>query len=318
MDKVSVLMPTYNVERYIEKAVKCILNQTYKNIELIIVDDCSSDKTYEILRQLSEIDERIKLFRNVENKKICYTLNEALRNSTGKYILRMDGDDLCELDRIEVQLKFLIDNPNIDLVGTSTISIDENDNKISTMKMIGSYKNLKKILLIATPVLHIWMARREVYESLNGYREIPYVEDYDFLLRMNAKGYKFCNISEYYGYSVRKRQGNTVSSVGLKQRKAFNYVRKLYKERLRKGYDSFDENSYTKAIMVKKRELIKYNKSLEFLEKAIIYKSDKNLIWVLYILKSILTSKYQSVYILRSFILRFYSRIINLIELERG
>ena len=98
--KVSVIIPTYNVERYIQECIKSIQEQTYDNIEIVVVDDCSTDKTYEILKNIEEKDRRLKVFKNDKNMKICYTLNRALKNSTGEYIVRMDGDDISSSDRI--------------------------------------------------------------------------------------------------------------------------------------------------------------------------------------------------------------------------
>ena len=87
MELISVLMPTYNVEKFIRQAVESILNQTWDNFEFIIVDDCSQDRTYEILSEYANKDSRIKLYRNDTNSKICKTLNRALAHASGKYIV---------------------------------------------------------------------------------------------------------------------------------------------------------------------------------------------------------------------------------------
>ena len=89
---VSVLMPTYNVAQYIECAVKSIIHQTYSNFELIIVDDCSSDGTYEILKQLAKEDQRVILAQNEKNSKICITLNKAWALSKGNFIIIVTDD----------------------------------------------------------------------------------------------------------------------------------------------------------------------------------------------------------------------------------
>ncbi|MEF3401434.1 glycosyltransferase family A protein, partial [Listeria monocytogenes] len=112
---VSVIIPTYNVEEYIEECIVSIQKQTYENLEIVVVDDCSSDNTFEILCRLAKDDTRIKVFQNDKNMKICYSLNKALENSSGEYIVRMDGDDVSSLDRIEMQLNYLQKNKDIDL-----------------------------------------------------------------------------------------------------------------------------------------------------------------------------------------------------------
>lgn len=245
MEKISVLLPTYNVESYIAEALSSILNQTYENLEIIVVDDFSTDNTYSILEEFSKKDERIKLYRNKSNMKICYTLNRAFEFSSGEYIARMDGDDVSEYDRFEKQINFLRKNTEIDLVGLSIVSINQQGIELSKVRYIESIRLLRKASLFSSPVSHIWMARRRVYQKLGGYREIPSVEDYDFLLRMLSFGYQFTNLSDYYGYKVRIRDGNTASTVGIKQRKAFEYVRALYFERKKKnGDDSFTEKAF--------------------------------------------------------------------------
>ena len=157
---------------------------------------------------------------NKENLRIVETLNFALLHSTGSYIARMDGDDISLPDRIEKQLQFLKAFPEYDLVGSNTITIGENGDELGRTKMLSNENLINKTLLLSCPVLHIWLAKKEVYIKLKGYR-IPTVEDYDFLLRMKTLGLRFTNIDEYL-YKVRIRQGNTVSSNGLIQRRCFN------------------------------------------------------------------------------------------------
>ncbi|KAE9634984.1 glycosyltransferase [Defluviitalea raffinosedens] len=311
MDKISVLIPTFNVENYIEEAVISICNQTYKNIEIIIVDDCSTDNTFEILKRLKDQDNRIKLFRNEKNMRICYTLNKALNYSTGNYIARMDGDDISLPDRLEKQINFLRTHPEYSLVGTSTIGIDKNGNERGRTRYIGNFKFLKLISLVSSPVPHIWVAKREIYDHLGGYREMPYVEDYDFLLRMITSGFKFSNMENYYGYKVRNRDGNTATTVGVKQRKAFNYARKLYLMRRLKGQDNFSIDDFKKYIEVSDWEEIRYQNSLKLLNKAIDLKSKNNNMWFFYALKSIMGSYYQFQYVYRALLFRIIRKIYD-------
>ena len=265
---VSVIIPTFNVENYIVQSLESIINQTYKNLEIIIVDDCSTDRTFEILKKISKKDSRIKLFRNLKNLKICKTLNKAIKISTGEYIVRMDGDDISDLSRIARQIQFLEENKDISLVGTSVINIDEKNEEFSRVKYYSNFKKLKKLLNYDTPVLHIWAARREVYEELGGYREIPYAEDYDFLLRMLTAGYKFSNIENYYGYYVRYRQGNTATRNGIEQIKTFDYVKKLYLERKKNKakQDSFTEDDLGLILLTTEKEKMRYLIAQNYLE----------------------------------------------------
>jgi glycosyltransferase involved in cell wall biosynthesis len=215
---VSVLIPVYNVEIYVADAIQSILNQSYKNIEIIVVDDCSTDNTFEIVNDLSRLDKRLFVYKNEINLKISKNLNKAYSLSHGEFILRMDGDDVSSLDRIAVKLDFFKKNPHIDIVGCSTNTISHDGFFLSKNKLIENESYLNDLLRFATPLKHIWLAKRIVYDVLNGYRDIPGVEDYDFLLRAKYHGFRFTNISDYYGYDVRiGRGGATIDTFGYKQ-----------------------------------------------------------------------------------------------------
>src|SRR5690606_37410621 len=119
MDLVSVIIPVYNVQKYVTQAIQSILDQTYKNLEIIVIDDCSTDSTYERVLCLQEKDNRLKVYKNEKNIKIAATLNKGISLSHGQFIARMDGDDISKLDRIEKKVKFLKKNRHISLVGCS-------------------------------------------------------------------------------------------------------------------------------------------------------------------------------------------------------
>lgn len=258
---VSVLMPTYNVSEFVEEAVDSILKQTYKNIEFIIVDDCSIDGTYEKLQLLAKSDPRIKLYRNPKNLKIAETLNFALSKAGGEYIARMDGDDISLPDRISKQIDFLIDNKHIDLVGLNVIVINEEGQEVKRLKFSASTENAKKMVEYFSPVPHFWVAKTEAYKKVGNYR-IATVEDYDFLLRMASMNLKFCNLQEYL-YKQRIRQGNTTTASGLIQRKYIEYIHKLYKERVASGSknDSYSQEQLEDYKKVGKFEKYFFNLS---------------------------------------------------------
>lgn len=273
-DLISVLMPTYNVEKYVEEAVRSILSQTWANFELIIVDDCSTDKTFDILRSLANEDSRIRIFRNKENLKICQTLNRAWSHAKGNYIARMDGDDISTPDRFQVLMDFLYEHKKCDLVGSGMITIDENEKELSRPSFLKSNKYIRYFNRYKSCITHIWIARREVYEKLNGYREIPYAEDYDFVLRCIRLGYEVAN-ADAYVYKVRIRNGNTGSTNGLAQYKAKDYVLNLYKKEKRDNVDRFLKDDYKKSIYCTQKELKKFEKTRQNLDAAIHNKNNK-------------------------------------------
>ena len=106
---VSIIMPTYNCGLYIAESIKSVQAQTYKNWELIIVDDCSRDNTTEIVRAFQEQDQRIRYFQNKSNSGAALTRNYALREAQGRWIAFLDSDDLWKPEKLEHQLNFMLE-----------------------------------------------------------------------------------------------------------------------------------------------------------------------------------------------------------------
>lgn len=301
---VSIIIPIYNVESYISEAIYSVCNQSYKNLQIIIVDDCSTDNTYKLVNEISKQDSRILLLRNKINSKIVKTLNHGLKYAKGDYIARMDGDDISSLERIEKLLNFLINNPSYDLVGSHVHTIDENSNLIGSLKLPTDFSTLSKTLKYTPPILHIWLARAKVYKQLGGYREIPGAEDYDFLLRMYSLSMKFTNLDSYE-YYVRIRNGNTTTTIGFYQRLMSNYVVELFNERKIKGEDSYSDKNLKEYIESNIQHKEKFEKSNIYLRKAFRNKVNGNYIKMLFfVLISVCTSKYQFQYLLKRLIFK--------------
>lgn len=123
---VTIGIPMYNAEKFIRQAIVSILDQTYVNFELIITDDGSSDRSFEIATSFQ--DPRIIVLKDGKNKGISHRLNQQIDLAKGKYFVRMDADDIMFPDRIEKQVNFLEQNPEVDVVGSSAVIIgDENE-----------------------------------------------------------------------------------------------------------------------------------------------------------------------------------------------
>ena len=309
MDLISVIMPTYNVESYVAEAIESILNQSYSNIEFVIVDDCSTDRTFEICKRYAEKDSRIKLFRNEVNSKIEFSLNRALENTTGKYIVRMDGDDISDRFRLEKMKNFLDINPDIKLVGTSAITINAEGNEIGRTTFLSDFSLIKKTSLLKTPVVHIWMTYKTMYDELHGYRKLFASEDYDFVLRLMSKGYKCTNMSEYFGYKIRvNRAGNSASTYGVKKMKSRWYTAKLYHEREKTGEDSYSLHNCERFIKTSRIAEKVYLFSNKCLYKAIECKFLKHYFAMLFYLLLSLVSLYQIAYLYETL---KYKRIVR-------
>ena len=129
--KISVIMSAYNSEKFISKSIDSILAQTFKNFELIIINDSSIDKTKDIIETYRKKDKRIKIICNRQNLGPAKSRNRALKIAKGEYIAIMDSDDVSLPKRLEVQYHFLENNPDIFLIGGGAIKINESGEVIA-------------------------------------------------------------------------------------------------------------------------------------------------------------------------------------------
>jgi glycosyltransferase involved in cell wall biosynthesis len=181
---VSVFIPVFNRELYVKKAIDSVLNQSYKNIEIIVLDDCSTDKSYLIVSNFMQLDVRIKLFKNPQNFGISKTRNIGLRYCSGKYIALLDSDDFYEIDKIEKQVNFL--ESNLDYAAVSSwMQLFDDKCRLEIVKYRTDIEEIKAIIPFYSPVSHpASMFRSEVLKQL-GYRENFIVaEDYDLWFRI--------------------------------------------------------------------------------------------------------------------------------------
>lgn len=123
--KVSVITPTYNCARFIGETIESVINQSYQNWEMIIVDDCSSDNTEEIVNEFIKKDDRIKYYKLEQNSGAAIARNKAMEIASGKYMAFLDSDDVWTIDKLKRQIKFMEDN-NFNITCTSYQQIDEN------------------------------------------------------------------------------------------------------------------------------------------------------------------------------------------------
>ncbi|ENN6197677.1 glycosyltransferase [Vibrio vulnificus] len=297
--KISVLMPAYNVEKYISDAIKSVLEQTFVDFELIIINDSSNDKTAEIINCWVNRDERIVYLENEKNLGIARTLNKALELAKGEYIIRMDSDDISLPNRFEVLLHE-INKRNVNILGSSTLTINESGHVTGGYNAIEEHKDLVKTCKYSTPILHIWICKKSLYDKVGGYRFAP-VEDYDFLLRCIKSGYKLGNIPQAL-YQVRIRTGNTVDLYGYKQLRAFEIAYKAYSN----GTELPNEVSdgYCGNIH---RNLYGYSHSLFVFGSKLYNKNYKVSASVFFILSGLI-STYQFRYLLRRIRLNIYKR----------
>ncbi len=190
-------MPAYNTEKYIGEAIESILNQTFKDFEFIIVDDGSSDKTWEIIQEYARKDDRIVALRNKKNSKICITLNNGIVIAKGKYIARMDADDWSYPDRLEKQYKFMEENPEVAISGGTMEVCDEKMNVLNKRTYNLSDEEIRKKLFRYSPFSHpLVIIRKNILDKTGFYNpELVYAEDYDLYFRIGMFS-KFGNLKD--------------------------------------------------------------------------------------------------------------------------
>lgn len=176
---VSVVLPTYNGIKYIEKSIKSVVRQTYTDLELIIVDDCSTDGTNSLVDTYAKKDSRIHVIHNKDNKKLPASLNIGFNEAHGNYFTWTSDDNYYSLTAIEEMVNFLEENPQVDVVYADYKSIDEDDNILQEI-IHAKETNLYSGNCVGACFLY----KRKVHETLHGYNEELFlIEDYDFWLR---------------------------------------------------------------------------------------------------------------------------------------
>ncbi len=182
MPQISVLLSVFNGGIYLQKAVLSILNQSTKDLELVIVNDGSTDDAVEKIRPLS--DDRIRIL-DKPNSGLTKSLNFGLEHCRGAYIARQDADDCSDIDRLRQQVAFLEAHPDIGVVGSAVDIIDEDDDIIGAIHFDRRHDLLWSSHLKSNQFFHgALFFRQTVLESLGGYREaFIYAQDYDLTLR---------------------------------------------------------------------------------------------------------------------------------------
>lgn len=199
--RVSIIIPTYNRVKMLEKSIESVFAQSYKDWELIIIDDASNDETEERMKQLSSREKSVRYMRipKIEGKGISEYLNIGLRNSKGEYIARIDDDDFwCHNDKLKMQVEFLDENPEYVVVGGGVILVDENGTELFRYLKKETDEEIRRFALFSNPFTHATvMFRKETAMKLGGYRIMKHVEDMELWLRMGKVG-KLYNMKEYF------------------------------------------------------------------------------------------------------------------------
>ena len=192
---VSICIPAYNNRDVIEKTIDSILNQTYTNIELVIVDDNSKDDTYEILKKID--DDRVRILRNEQNLGMVGNWNKCVRETKGELVKLVCADDILVPESIEKEVDYITRDPNIVMTINDSILIDSNDKKIGVFpryrkKGIIDGRKLSRVSLIEADHFGMPVAvmfKRSVFDEVGGFDEAyHYILDFDLWIRISGKG----------------------------------------------------------------------------------------------------------------------------------
>lgn len=223
MDKITVIIPTYNRARTLDRAINSVLNQSYSNIEVIVIDDNSKDNTTEIIQHIS--DKRLKYIKLNENKGACFARNLGIENSTGEYIAFQDSDDEWYRDKLEIQLKFLKEG-SYNLVGCSMNQIYDNGKVKSFPNIDIESINIKEYILFGNIFsTQTILGKKECFVKNQFDNSMPRFQDWELMIRM-CRTYKvgFMQDKLVDAYI----QKDSISRNNTKAVEALNIIREKY------------------------------------------------------------------------------------------
>jgi glycosyltransferase involved in cell wall biosynthesis len=240
-------MPVYNAGKYVAEAIRSVLDQTFAQFELLIVDDGSTDNTRAVITGFR--DDRIRLFSQ-ENKGIAAALNLGLKEARGTYIARFDADDICMLHRLDRQVRFLEGHPTHIVVGSDAEYVAENGEHLFDFRCAGhSYKEILDRLYEVCPFIHSSvMYRKEAVLKAGGYPlEAHNFEDYLLWVKLVVMG-KCCNLPE----PLLKVRINPASST-IDEKWRGRRFRQIKREVIRRGYITPEEGQEL-LLIIKSQE----------------------------------------------------------------
>ena len=220
---ISVILSTFNSEKTLEDSVKSILDQTYKNIELLIMDDCSEDSTSEILKKIKENHKNVKLFKNETNQGLTKSLNKLITKSSGDLIARQDSDDISHPERISIQA-LEIEKNKLDFCSSRAI-IKGSNRKIPgfsfflPQKFTIKYKN---------PFIHgTLLIKKDVLQAVGNYDEnFYYAQDYKLMSDLLNQNFKYSLINKPL-YEL-----NTKNNISTKKLQEQNYYAECVRKKI--------------------------------------------------------------------------------------
>jgi glycosyltransferase involved in cell wall biosynthesis len=248
---ISVIMGVYREKpEYIRLSIESILQQTYTDFEFIIVlDDPDNIEALQLLKEYEKSDNRIIVLVNDKNIGLAMSLNRAMGIARGKYLARMDADDISLPTRFRRQVEVMESHKEISVLGTNKNIMNESGEIVSKGGHLPTTADdTKKVLKYENIIVHpSVLMRTEDIKTIDGYRDFPTTQDLDLWLRVLTSGMNICNIDEFL---INYR----INSQGISMSKAYRqtligaYIRALEKERLDTGKDSYSKQNLEKYL----------------------------------------------------------------------
>lgn len=267
-------MSTYNEPvNYVKEAITSIRYQTYSKIEIcVIVDDPTNIDVICYLNQVKKTDSRIKVYVNDCNIGLVKALNKGIEICAGKYIARMDADDIAEPSRIEKQLNKLLEN-ELDVIGSAIRKFDDSGTLDEFVYYPSKKEDCDLQAMISSPLPHpTWLVNRKVYKELGGYREIKACEDYDFLIRAILGGFSIGNVEEVL-LNYRIRDNSISKTNAYNQRTVAAYLARNYRKRRVVKLTEYDDYVKSEQFSEDKMQIEAYDEFVNELKKGKIRKA---------------------------------------------
>ncbi len=274
-------MPVYNARQYLAEAIESILQQTYSDWELIVVNDGSTDDSGAIARSFE--DNRIRYYENETNMGLIYTRNRLISKASGEYISFLDSDDVAMPQRLEKQMAFLDNNPNYAMCGTWAYMIDGSGRRIKKINLSRPFRQIKPSLLFANSFLQSSVMIRRSVSLDNQYdTAFPLAEDYELWCRL-ARKYKLYNIPakltcyRWHETNIsQEKQEALLSNVWRIQKRELQHIgivpsdeeMAIHVSISNKGVSAIDDSSYLDKLKGWMRILKAANKKAKYYDQA--------------------------------------------------
>lgn len=227
MSEVSIILPVGDVKpSFLKKAIQSIVGQTFKDWEMIVVLDHSSTKIRDLVHKYSK-DPRIKPLHNSQKFGLTRSVNRAAKFCKGKYIARMDADDIAQPDRLKIQHKFMEENPRVQLCGSWVLLIDPRNKIVGEKRFVCDWNELKKSVFRFNPLVHpTWFLRRSFWIKERGFKDFfRYSQDHEFLLRTIRKN-EIVNVNHFL-LQYRVNEKSSISIKKLKSQQWFGLIARV-------------------------------------------------------------------------------------------